>query len=136
MSANDLNTNVVCQICHRSFKISKGDIEEQTVVLEKEGLLPCVATLTILHCPMCGKQSIVMVDTVETRDLAQQLTSLYTKRINLQQKGYKVHSKLDQKYAQLERKLNYKRNCFAVKYNGSFYQTEDGKEQLDYHYHG
>lgn len=135
MSVNDLNTKVVCRICHKSFRITKDDVEEQTVVLEKEGLLPCVATLTILHCPVCGKQSVVMADTLETKDLAHQLTSLYTKQMNLQQKGYKIHPKLDQKYTQLERKLNYKRNRLAVEYNRSFYQTEDGKEQLDYHYH-
>ena len=136
MSANDLNTRVVCQICHQPFSVTRNDLEEKTVVLQKEGLLPCVATLTIVHCPRCGKQYVVSADTVEIKDLVQQLTELHAKRARLQQKGFKVHPKLDQNYAQLERKINFKRKQVAGEYTGSFYQTEDGKEQLDYHYHG
>lgn len=136
MAVQQPSNEVTCGICHRTFALTKDSLEERSVVLEKEGLLPCVAVLTILHCPRCGKQSVVVVDSVETKDIAQQLISLHTKRMELQQKGYKIHSKLDQKYTQLERKLSFKRNQFAGEYIGSFYQTEDGKEQLDYHYHG
>lgn len=136
MSVNDLNTKVVCQICHKPFNLTRDFLEEKSVVLEKEGLEPKEVVLTTLICPNCGKSYPVTLDDERTRDLVKALTELHKKSVSLQLKGRKTPTKLNKNLAQLERKLDFNRNQLAIKYTGSFYQTEDGKEQLDYRYHG
>lgn len=126
---------VVCDICHQEFALTKGCLTENNVTLEKQGLEPKEVVLTTLECPCCGKQYPVTMDDEETLSILEKLTELHKRMLILQQKNRRVHAKMDQKYHQLERKLSFKRKSIANEYNKSFYQTEDGKEQLDYHYH-
>ena len=126
---------VVCDICHREFSLTKGCLTENKVTLEKRGLDPKEVLLTTLECPICGKQYPVTMDDEETLSILEKLTELHKRKLILQQKNRRVHAKVDQKYRQLENKLSFKRKSLANEYNRSFYQTADGKQQLDYHYH-
>lgn len=127
---------VTCDICHRDFALSKNFLEEKKVVLEKEGFDPAEVVLTNLTCPHCGKYYAVIVDDEETTGIAEELRVIVAKEYKLQSKGKKPSDKLARKHQTLRRKLTFKRQQLAEKFNGSFYQTEDSKEQLDYHYHG
>lgn len=127
---------VTCDICHRDFALTKDFLEEKKVVLEKEGLDPTEVVLTNLTCPHCGKYYTVIVDDEETAGIVTELRKIVAKEYKARSKGKEPTQKLIRKHHTLRRKLSFKRQCLAVKFDGSFYQTEDGKEQLDYHYHG
>lgn len=129
------NTTVVCDICHKEFALSKNFLEEKEVVLEKEGFDPKDATITVLTCPCCGKCYPVILDDEETSGIASELKEVLAKEYKASSKGRKPAQKLTRKHQTLRKKLSFKRQQLAEKFNGSFYQTEDGKEQLDYHYH-
>ena len=127
---------VTCDICHRDFALTKDFLEEKKVVLEKEGLEPTEVVLTVLTCPNCGKYYTVIVDDEETAGIVAELREIVAKEYKARSKGKEPTQKLIRKHHTLRRKLSFKRQNLAEKFNGSFYQTEDGKEQLDYHYHG
>lgn len=127
---------VVCDICHKEFALTKNFLEEKKVVLEKEGIEPTEVVLTILTCPHCGKYYTVIVDDEETAGIAAELRQIVAKEYKARSKGKQPTDKLIRKHHTLRRKLSFKRQILAGKFDGSFYQTEDGKEQLDYHYHG
>lgn len=127
---------VTCDICHRDFALTKDFLEEKKVVLEKEGLEPTEVVLTVLTCPNCGKYYTVIVDDEETAGIVAELREIVAKEYKARSKGKEPTQKLIHKHHALRRKLSFKRQNLAEKFNGSFYQTEDGKEQLDYHYHG
>ena len=127
---------VTCDICHRDFALTKNFLEEKKVVLEKEGLEPTEVVLTVLNCPNCGKYYTVIVDDEETAGIVAELREIIAKEYKARSKGKELPDKLIRKHQTLRRKLSFKRQNLAEKLNGSFYQTEDGKEQLDYHYHG
>ena len=126
---------VTCDICHKEFALSKSFLEEKKVVLEKEGTEPNEVVLTILTCPHCGKYYPVTLDDEETIGIVTELREVVVKEYKIRFKGKEPTAKLVHKHQALKRKLNFKRQKLAEKFNGSFYQTEDGKEQLDYHYH-
>ena len=126
---------VVCDICHKEFALTKNFLEEKKVVLEKEGIEPTEVVLTILTCPHCGKYYPVILDDEETAGIAAELGKIVAKEYKAQSKGKKPTDKLIRKHHDLRRKLSFKRHQLAEKFDRSFYQTEDGKEQLDYHYH-
>ena len=130
------STLVICDMCHREFTLTRQCLTENRVVLEKEGLDPTEVVLTVLTCPHCGKYYTVIVDDEETTGIAAELKEIVAKEYKLQSKGKKPTDKLLRRHQTLRRKLSFKRQCLAGKFDGSFYQTEDGKEQLDYHYHG
>ena len=127
---------VVCDICHQDFVLTKGCLTENNVTLEKRGLEPKEVVLTTLECPCCGKQYPVIMDDEETMIILEKLTELHKRMLILQQKNRRVHAKMDQKYRALENKLRFKRKNLVSEYNKSFYQSADGKQQLDLHYHG
>lgn len=127
---------VTCDICHRDFALTKDFLEERKVTLEKEGLEPTEVVLTNLTCPNCGKYYTVIVDDEETTGIVVELREIVAKEYKARSKGKEPTQKLIHKHQTLRRKLSFKRQCLAGKFDGSFYQTEDGKEQLDYHYHG
>lgn len=126
---------IICDICHREFTLTRDSLEEKEVVLEKEGLDPKDATITVLTCPCCGKHYPVILDDEETSGIASELREVIAKEYKASSKGKQPAQKLIRKHQTLRKKLSFKRQRLAEKFNGSFYQTEDGKEQLDYHYH-
>ena len=126
---------VKCDICHREFNLTKNSVEEKSVLLEKEGLEPKPVTLTIVTCACCGKCYPVLLDDDETLALVESLKKLVLKEHKAQAKGITTPVKQLRKQRTLKCKLTFKRQQLAEKFNGSFYQTEDGKEQLEYHYH-
>ena len=136
MAVQQPSNVVTCDICHRDFALTKNFLEEKKVVLEKEGLDPTEVVLTVLTCPHCGKYYTVIVDDEETAGIAAELREIVAKEYKARSKGKEPTQKLIHKHQILRRKLSFKRKCLAGKFDGSFYQTEDGKEQLDYNYHG
>lgn len=135
MAVKQPNNTVICDICHQDFALTKDFLEEKHVALEKEGLEPTEVTLTVLTCPHCGKHSTVIVDDEETAGIAAELKETVAREYKLQSKGKKPTGKLLRKHQDLHRKLNFKRKCLVEKFDGSFYQIEDGKEQLEFCYH-
>ena len=129
------STLVICDMCHREFTLTRQCLTENKVVLEKEGLDPKEVVLTTLECPICGKQYPVMMDDDEALEMVGKLTSIYQRRMFFITKAKKIPVKLDKKYHDLERKLGFRRKQLANEYNGSFYQTAEGKQQLEYRHH-
>ena len=129
------SNNITCDICHREVALTKDLLEEKEVVLEKAGVDPQNVVLTILTCPMCGKSYPVLMDDSETSAILEELKTVVQKQYKAQAKGIQPKAKVTRKQQSLRNKLNFKRQQLAKKFDGSFYQTEDGKEQLDYHYH-
>lgn len=129
------SNTVTCDICHREVALTKDLLEEKEVILEKDGVDPHKVMLTIFTCPSCGKQYPVLMDDSETSAILEELKEVFQKKLKAQAKGLQPKVKVTRKQQSLRNKLNFKRQQLAKKFDGSFYQTEDGKEQLDYHYH-
>ena len=130
------NNKIFCDICGANFSVTKDTLTENEVILIKEGSTEQKpVTLTWLECPHCGKRYICLMDDKETLELAKDLRAAMAKRLKFLKKNRPVPERLEQKTKNLQRKLNFKRQHLADEYNGSFYQTEDGKEQLEYKIH-
>lgn len=134
-----INNKVYCNICGAEFAVTKDTLTENEVLLYKE-LSPedeyqieeKRVTLTWLQCPHCGKRYICMMDDVETLELVKDLRVSMLKRLKFLKANRPVPEKLEAKTHRIKRKLDFKRQKLAGEYEGSFYQTEDGKEQLDF----
>ncbi len=135
MAVKQPNNTVICDICHRGFVLTKNLLKEKSITLEKEGLEPTEVTLTVLTCPHCGKHSTVIMDDKETLAIVRDLQEAMAKRLKFLKANKPVPVKLEEKTKKLQRKLDFKRQILANEYNGSFYQVEDGKEQLEFCYH-
>lgn len=132
-----MNSKIVCDICKREFQLTRSCVKEQEVMVEIRNCTePYPVKMTFLQCPLCGKRYIVMLDDKETLEVFDELRGYMAKRLKFLKGGKEVPKKVDLKYRKLNKKLNFKRKQLSEKLYGSFYQTEDGKEQLDYRYHG
>lgn len=133
---NPSEHTIKCDLCQREFRLNKDVLREVQVTLMKAGLEPHEVTATFLTCPACGKQYPVIVDDETTLPLLAKLRVFLGKQVKQAQKGFKLSPEQERKRKELNRKLDFKRQELAKKYNGSFYQLEDGiMEQLDYRYH-
>lgn len=133
---NPTDHTIKCDLCSREFRLTKDVLKEEQVTLHKEGLDPHEVTATFLTCPICGKRYPVIVDDKTTLPLLSKLRDFLGKQVKQAQKGFKLSPKQENKRKEINRKLDFKRQELAKKYNESFYQLEDGTwEQLDYRYH-
>ena len=131
-----MNTKVTCDICKKEFQLLKSYVKEQRVTLENDKrAYHKDVILTFLMCPHCGKEYPVVMDDEETLGIVGKVKELFSKRMSYVTKQKPIPDKLDQKYYAAKRKLTFKRHELAEKFSGSFYQSEDGKQQLDYRYH-
>lgn len=136
MVNNPIKHTVQCDLCHKEFHITKEVLKEERATLHQGSLEPHEVLLTYLHCPICGKRYPVIMDDDTTLPLLEKLHSVLVKVTRQVQKGFTANPRLRQKQQELNRKLNFKRQKLAEKYNGSIYQLENGLwEQLDYRYH-
>ena len=132
---NKPNTNVKCDICGYEFTLTKNSLEERKLTLQKEGLKSHEVKVTFLTCPRCGKEYPVIMDDETTLPLLAKLQTILIKQVKQAKKGFRPSPELARKRQQLNWKLDFKRQQLAEKYNGSFYQLEDGTlVQLDYRY--
>lgn len=131
-----VNNRIYCNICGAEFAVTKDTLTENEVTLVKEGsTVQKPVTLTWLQCPHCGKRYVCLVDDSETLAILKDLRAANAKALKFLKANKPVPAKLEEKTKRLQRKLDFKRQNLADEYDGSFYQTEDGKEQLDYHHH-
>jgi hypothetical protein len=129
------NTHVKCDICGREFVLNKNVLTEQEITLQKEDLKPHKVRMTFLTCPCCGKEYPVIMDDETTLPLLDKLQVILSKQVKQVKRGFNPSPELARKKQQLNWKLDFKRQKLAEKYNGSFYQLEDGTQvQLDYRY--
>lgn len=130
-----VNTNhtIKCDLCKGEFHLSRDNVKEVQVTLNKEGLEPHEVTMTFLECPLCGKRYIVILDDEKTLVLASKLRDIVVKQRRLARLG-KPSATLEKKYKDAEWKLGFNRQKLAEKYFGSTYQLEGVLEQLDYRY--
>lgn len=128
------DNKTVCDICHTQFQVSRGTLKEESVTLEKDGLRHEVV-LTYLHCPNCGKRYPVIMDDSDTLTILRELKDCMMRRMRFYGKQKPVPQKLQEKYNKLNRKLDFKRQQLAEKFNGALYQSEGDTIQLDYRYH-
>lgn len=128
------DNKTVCDICHHQFQVSKDTLKEESITLEKDGQTHDVV-LTYLYCPNCGKRYPVIMDDETTLPILHELKDALMRRVRFASKGNPIPKKLDEKYKKLNKKLDFRRQQLAEKFNGSFYQTDEGKEQLEYRYH-
>lgn len=127
---------IKCDLCHREFQLTKEALKEEQVTLNQEGLEPHEVRLTYLYCPLCGKRYPVIMDDESTLPLLEKLRSVTAKQFKQTKKGFNPNPQLEKKRRELNRKLDFKRQKLAEKYNQSLYQLEDGTwEQLEYRYH-
>lgn len=127
---------IKCDLCHREFQLTKEVLKEEQVTLNQEGLEPHEVRLTYLYCPLCGKRYPVIMDDESTLPLLEKLRSVMAKQFKQVKRGFNPNPQLEKKRRELNRKLDFKRQKLAEKYNGSTYQLENGlMEQLDYRYH-
>lgn len=127
---------IKCDLCHREFQLTKEVLKEEQVTLNQEGLEPHEVRLTYLYCPLCGKRYPVILDDESTLPLLEKLRSVMAKKFKQVKRGFNPNPQLERKRRELNRKLDFKRQKLAEKYNGSTYQLENGlMEQLDYRYH-
>ena len=123
-----------CDICKRWFNVTTDKLKMETAtVIDKTGSNRL--QITSVTCPLCGKTYPVVVDDAETIKLRLEVESLLRKRLKYVQEHHPVPFRLAAKIGKLNGKLDFKRQSLAKKYNGSFYQSDEGKEQLDYRYH-
>lgn len=135
-AANLPGNLIYCDICHGEFAINRETLKEEKVTLTKEETAQTHdVTLTFIQCPLCGKRYVALIDDAETLPIATELRECLKRRLRFISKDKPVPAKLEEKYKKLSRKLNIKRQKLGERYNGSFYQIEDTKEQLDYRYH-
>lgn len=128
------DNNTVCDICHYQFQVSRDNLKEENVTLEKDGLAHDVV-LTYLCCPSCGKRYPVIMDDADTLPILRELKGCMMRRMKFYGKQKPVPQKLQEKYTKLNRKLDFRRQQLAEKFNGAFYQSEGDTIQLDYRYH-
>lgn len=124
---------IKCDLCHGEFNLSRDNLSEVQVTLNKEGFAPHDVTLTILNCPICGKNYIVIMDDAKTEALVTKLRSIAVKQAKFTRMG-KPSAVFEKKYRDAQWKLNFYRQKLAEKYIGSTYQLEGVIEQLDYRY--
>lgn len=123
-----------CDICKRWFTITNGMLHTETVtVINKTG--EHRLQVTEATCPLCGKTYPVVIDDAETIKLKLSVEELLRKQLKYIQNNRPAPMRLLAKIDHLNWKLDFKRQNLAKKYNGSFYQTDEGKQQLDYRYH-
>lgn len=128
------NNNVIeCDLCKGKFQLERRHLKEEQVTLNKEGFAPHEVTLTVLECPCCGKQYIVIMDDAKTAAMADKLRAIATKQYKMAKAG-KPSSELEKKYKAAQWRLDFYRQNLAEKYYGSLYQLGDSLEQLDYRY--
>lgn len=127
----------VCDICKKQITLTKDTLKETRVCLEKpdDTVFSHEVLITELVCPHCGKSYPVVVDDETTLPILELLRAVMLKSNKYKAKGKRVPEKLGLKQEALCKKLDFKRHKLAEKYNGSFYQVGDHKEQLDYRYH-
>lgn len=136
MVNNKTEHTIKCDLCGREFRLNKSVLKEEQVTLQKDDMKPHEVTVTFLTCPLCGKRYPVIMDDETTLPMLQKLQTVLVKQVKQVKKGYNPSPELARKKQQLNWKLDFKRQKLAEKYNGSFYQLEDGTiEQLDYRYH-
>lgn len=128
------DNNTVCDICHYQFQVSRDNLKEENVTLEKDGLAHDVV-LTYLCCPSCGKRYPVIMDDADTLPILRELRDCMMRRMKFYGTQKSVPQKLQEKYTKLNRKLDFRRQQLAEKFNGALYQSEGDTIQLDYRYH-
>ena len=128
------DNKTVCDICHQQFQVSRDTLKEETVILEKDGLTHNVV-LTYLRCSNCGKRYPVIMDDADTLPILRELKDCMIRRMKFYGNQKPVPQKLQEKYTKLNRKLDFKRQQLAEKFNGALYQSEGDTIQLDYRYH-
>lgn len=135
MGLDKTNPVIVCDLCGRSLKLNPNILGEREILLHKESQKSHTVTLTFLTCPLCGKEYPVVMDDETTLPILERMRSVMHKQVRQAKKGFPLNAKLAEKRRQLNWKLDFKRQKLAEKYNGSFYQLEDGTMvQLDYRY--
>lgn len=133
-----VDNRVVCALCKTSITLRRDKLKEDRVTLEKEcngSKIQHDVVLTQLMCPNCGKSYVVLVDDEDTLDILSELKGYAIKRMKYFVNQKPVPKKLQQKYSQLDRKLDFKRQKLAEKFDGALYQIEGDTIQLDYRHH-
>ena len=134
-AANLPSNQIYCDICYGKFSITRETLREEKVMLHKEETAQThEVTMTFIQCPLCGKRYVALMDDEETLSVLAELRECFRRRLKFVSKSKPVPEKLEHKYKKLSHKLDLKRHKLAERFNGSFYQTDEGKEQLDYRY--
>ena len=129
-----MTNTTMCDLCHKAIQLTPSMLQEKKLVLELEGV-EYNTYVTLLFCPHCGKSYPVVLDDWETNEILERLKWLYMRKRGYASKGKPCPSKLEMQIQRLNNKLDFKRRMLAEKFDGAFYQSEAGKERLDYRYH-
>lgn len=132
---NPTERTIKCDLCSAEFPLRKDIVREEKVTLTKYGEEPHEVTLTWLQCPRCGKQYPVIMDDESTLPTLAKMRKVMEKQFKIRRSGNNPPPGLEKKRRTLNWKLDFNRRKLAEKYNGSYYQLEDGTiTQLDYCY--
>lgn len=130
MSSNKMpNRQIKCRLCKSMTWVS----HDRVKTLDTElciGDTRYQVHMTTFDCPCCGKTYPVLLDDESTMKMAKSIVDLYAKMHKYKQPPEKMHLKAQM----LNRKLDFKRQNLAKKFEGALYQFEGDTIQLDYCY--
>lgn len=123
-----------CDICKNNFVLAYPTATEDEVLLIREwvtiGENNTQLYISYFKCPTCGKKYISIVDNHKTLDLKQRMEEIAKQYSTTSTFKKQERNIIEMK--QLQESVKRITQSIYRKYQGSFYQTEDGKEQLDF----
>lgn len=122
-----MNITVTCKECKGTFGLTAVDLKEADIVAEDGAELK----LTFYTCPECKKRYTVMVDNADTLRILADYTSVCSRLRTHHEKHKNPPQKLVERMFKLKQKLLNARNRLNKRYDKSFYQIGDAKEQLE-----
>lgn len=123
-----MKLNVTCNNCNNEFTMSNEQLIREEIKIEGSEER---VWLTFFDCPNCKHRYSIILDTEKTMALKDKMNMKVARITEMTLYGEKVHA--NQYKSVLGLKVRIENQCKALisKYNKSFYQLGDIKEQLD-----
>lgn len=122
-----MNITIICDECKGTFGLAAIDLKEEDIIVDDGVGL----RMTFFTCPVCSKRYTILVDSKDTLrvladyiDICKRLTKHHNKHKNPPQK-------LVERMFKTKQRLINARNRLNKRYDKSFYQIGDRKEQLE-----
>ncbi len=117
---------IECKECNGFFNGKEVIIQNEMIKIKEKDF-----TLYYYLCPLCGKKYQVMIDNEETILLSKELESIKEKLVKAKKHNKFPKEKQIEKFYKIRKRLKSKRDVLNNRYNMSFYQIGDVKEQLE-----
>lgn len=122
-----MDTTIICDQCKGTFGLAEIDLKEEDILVDDGAEL----RLTSYTCPMCNKRYTVLIDSKDTLRLLADYRSVCKRLAKYYSKHKTPPSKLIERMFKAKQRLTDTRNRLNKRYDRSFYQIGDKKEQLE-----